>query len=251
MLDWNKISVAQPALLGYYLGMNRYGTIADLTRWAEETLPGEESRGRSVIVGCRKAGLITKGGHGRNAPYMQDADFATAVLAVLHPGQVTQVHEAVPAYAKLPLALVRVEDPSEGAFDTLPENIQGNDALRPYFARFHYPLSGLGNLESVLILLFHLHAAHEDFSVHDFIELHTMADKIAVRIVLNGGTRFEASGWPGSGPEHSQVTFYFGEFNLFGGRFLKTTRTIYADALNALSLMTPGLTKPKPEVANG
>jgi hypothetical protein len=60
---------------------------------------------------------------------------------------------------------------------------------------------------------------------------------------LNGGWRTSESGWRGEGPVHSAVTLTFGECSFGFGHSMRTTRTIYAKALNELSLMTPNLTK--------
>lgn len=224
--------------------MNSNGTIADITKWAESVLPGEESRARSVIVGCRKADLFTKGGHGRNAPFMRLTDFATAILAVLHSGQVTQVQDAVPAYWTLPLTLAEIDDPDNvQPMQFLPEQLDGHDLIRPYFERFNVPLSGRANALSCLTVLFEYFAPHRDFNPADCIQLETAGKDVALRVVLHGGNRVTNDGWPGAGPDHSTLTLTFGAFNIFNLRVLKTTRTIYGDALNELSMMTPNLTK--------
>lgn len=234
----------RPGLLDYSADMKKHGTIADITRWAEESLPGEEARARSVIVGCRKAGLFTKGGHGRNAPFMKLTDFPTAILAVLHPGQVTQVSEAVELYWGLPLALAAVDDPERtGPVQFRPDELDGHDAIKPYWDRFNLALTGKTNLIGFLTGVFMDYAPHRDFNAADFVEIQTAGDDVAVRIVLHGGPRHTESGWRGTGPDHSSVEFVFGQLRVFGGRIVKTTRAIGADALNALSLMTPNLTK--------
>jgi hypothetical protein len=223
--------------------MNKAGTIADITKWAESVLPGDEARARSVIVGCRKANLFTKGGHGRNAPFMRLTDFATAILAVLHPGQVTHVHEAVIAYWALPLTLAEIDDPDRNPAQFQPDHLEENEAIRPYFDRFNVSPMKRSNALIALTGLFDLFAPHRDFDPADYIQLETAGQDVTIRIVLHGGPRVKADGWPGSGPDHATLTLSYGALQAYGARTIKTTRTIYGDALNALSLMTPNLTK--------
>lgn len=243
---WNKLPVARSSLSVYSADMTKRGTIADITRWAEQSLPGEESRARSVIVGCRKADLFTKGGHGRNAPFMKLTDFPTAILAILHPGQVTQVHHAVAAYYILPLTMVEIDDPERsGPSQFLPEHLDGNELIRPYFDRFNLPLTGSTNVIGVLTCLFMEYAPHHDFDGTDFVEIQTAGDKVAVRIVLHGGPSHTIDGYPGSGPDNSALTLIFGDRMVSSARVVKTSRAIGADALNSLSLMAPNVTKAK------
>lgn len=224
--------------------MNKRGTIADITRWAEQALPGDESRARSVIVGCRKAGLFSKGGHGRNAPFMTLTDFPTAILAILHPGQVTQVHNAVAAYWKLPLSVAEIDDPERpGPVQFLPEHLDGHDLIRPYFDRFKLPLTGKTNLIGTLTTLFMEYAPHQDFFLSDYVALETAGDAIAVRVGLHGGYKTTKAGYFGEGPDHSSLTLTFGDLSVSSARAVKTTRVIGAEALNLLSLMTPNLSK--------
>ncbi len=225
--------------LKYSAIMNKNGTISDITRWAEETLPGEDARARSVITICRRAGLFTKGGRGRHAPMMMLTDFPTAILAVLHPGLVTQVDEAVQEYWGLPFSLLTIEDPDRnGPFDALPQDIGLNPDLLPYIDRYKLSLFGGANLLGVLTVLFSDYAPHHDFHSGDFIELQTAGDKVAIRLSL-GSDRYGADGWPQKGPEHAILNVIFGDVRVFDTRAVKTTRTIYGDALNVLSRMTP------------
>ena len=236
-------SLTARASMEYLADMNKNGTISDITRWAEETLPGEDARARSVITLCRKAGLFTKGGRGRNAPMMMVTDFPTAMLAVLHPGLVTQVDEAVKGYWGLPFSMLTIDDPGRvGPVQIFPEDVQLNPEVLPYLSRFNLSLFERANLLSVLTTIFMDFAPHHDFHGGDFIELQTAGDRMAVQITL-GGNRVGADVWALEGPEHSTVTVTFGDINVFNLRAVKTTRTIYGDALNALSLMTPNLSK--------
>ena len=238
------IPVAITCLTEYPADMENRGTIADITKWAETALPGEEPRARSVIVGCRKAGLFTKGGHGRNAPFMMLSDFPTAILAVLHPGQVTQVDEAVKRYWGLVLAGIEVDDPDRiGPTHFEPYETVTNEFLKPYLARFNLDLFERSNLIGALTALFASYAPHHDFILSDCVVLESLGDQVAVKIVLNGGYRNTIDGWRGAGPDHSRVTITFGKCGLGFGRAVRTTRALYADALNELSMMTPNLTK--------
>lgn len=224
--------------------MKKHHTIADITRWAEESLPGEEARARSVIVGCRKADLFTKGGHGRNAPTMNSDDFATAILAVLHPGQVTRVADEVATYRQMPLTMAEIDDPDWGGpLQLEPESIDGHEALRPYFDRFNLPQTGMTDVAGIFSELFSEFAPHRDFFISDRIEIETAGDSVAIRVCLHGGYRIATGGWPGEGPEHSSLTLTFGDLCVSDGRAVKTSRTIGANALNSLSLMAPNLSK--------
>lgn len=227
----------------YSADMEKRGTIADITKWAETALPGEEPRARSVIVGCRKAGLFTKGGHGRNAPFMTLTDFPTAILAVLHPGQVTQVDEAVKRCWGLVLSNIEVDDPDRIQSTHFEPTQVTNEYLKPYLEQFKLDLVERSNLIGALTGLFMSYAPHHDFILSDCVVLESLGDQVAVKIVLNGGYRNTLDGWRGAGPEHSQVTLTFGECGLGFGRAVRTTRALYAEALNDLSQMTPNLTK--------
>lgn len=224
--------------------MNKNGTIADITRWAETVLPGDEARARSVIVGCRKAGLFTKGGRGKSAPFMMVSDFPTAIFAVLHPGQVTQVGQAVERYWGLALTLAEIDDPERPQpVQFLPEQLDGHEEIRPYFSRFSLALEGRINAIACVSGLFVNYAPHCNFHGADQIELESVGEDVAIRVTLHGGNRATDQGWIGSGPDHSSLSLTFGNFRLFNRHAVRTTRTIYGEALNALSLMTPNLTK--------
>lgn len=244
----------------YRRNMNRHGTIVDMTRWAEECMPGEESRARSVMVTLRKAGLWSygkAGPRGRSAATMMVTDFATAICAVLHPGASTKADEAVQRLWSLPLASVTVDRAGgEGEFSFDPSDAGfhiSEEVLSPYLDLFKIQLNGLNanttwragdNLISVLTGLFCNFAPHWDFGFYDSIELETAGDKLAVHVHLHGpkhGTQLD--GWPGEGIESGAVHLTFGDLIVYDHRAVRTTRTLGSDALNALSLMVPNLSK--------
>tara|TARA_R110002020_G_scaffold475274_2_gene709366 strand:- start:1412 stop:2110 length:699 start_codon:yes stop_codon:yes gene_type:complete len=229
--------------------MDTRGTLADLIEWAKSTLPGEETRAQTVITTCRKADLFTKGGRGRHAPFTKLTDFPTAILAVLHNGAATKSDEIVQRLWTLPLVLIKIDDPERiGPVEQEPENWDDENA-GPYLKKFNLRLALHGsnsrgdNLIGVLTSLFSDLAPHKDFHRADRINLETCGDRLAVEIVLNGGNRVTNEGWSGEGPDHSQVTLTFGDLAVSQARAIKTTRTIWADSLNELSMMAPNLTK--------
>lgn len=228
--------------------MKRHGTLADLIDWAKKTLPGEETRAQSAIATCRKADLFSKGGRGRHAPFVKLTDFPTAILAVLHNGAATKSDSIVQRLWSLPLVMITIDDPERiGPVENEPENWAVENA-GPYLAKFNLKLGlhGSGyhdNVIGVLTALFSDLAPHKDFHRADRINLETCGDRLAIEIILNGGNRVTDDGWKGEGPDHSQVTLTFGDLAVSQSKAIKTTRTIWADALNELSLMTPNLTK--------
>ena len=231
-----------------FLIMDTRGTLADLIEWAKSTLPGEETRAQTAITTCRKADLFTKGGRGRHAPFTKLTDFPTAILAVLHNGAATKSDEIVQNLWALPLTMVRIDDPERvGPVEQEPENLAQEDA-GPYLKKFNLRLAlhgatGGNNLIGVLTSLFSDLAPHKDFHRADRINLQTCGENVSVEIVLNGGNRITDDGWTGEGPDHSQVTLTFGDLAVSRAKAIKTTRTIWADALNDLSMMAPNLTK--------
>lgn len=228
--------------------MKKRGTIADLTKWAERTRPGEEPRARSVIVGCRKAGLFTKGGHGRNAPLMTLTDFPTAILAVLHPGLVTKVAEAVADYWGLNLNLIELDSRDEGQaeYDPCEDGFRHNvKTLSPFFGHFNLSLSslrepGTDNLIGNLTDLYTSHAPENAFHGADHIEMEVTGSNTVVRIVLHGPTYFTyRNGWAEADPNAFRLTLTYGDFAGFDRRAISTKTRIYGDALNTLALMAP------------
>lgn len=231
-----------------FLFMDKRGTLADLIEWAKSTLPGEETRAQTAITTCRKADLFTKGGRGRHAPFTKLTDFPTAILAVLHNGAATKSDEVVQRLWALPLVLIKINDPER--IGPVEQEPKGWDTKRagPYLSKFNLNLGLYGadhgdNLIGVLTSLYADLAPHRDFHRADRINLESSGDKVAIEIILNGGNRVTDEGWAGEGPDHSQVTLTFGDMAVSQAKAIKTTRTIWADALNDLSLMAPNLTK--------
>jgi hypothetical protein len=246
-----KIPVANSGYLEYSAVMNKRGTIADITKWAEASLPGEEARARSVIVGCRKADLFTKGGHGRNAPFMKLTDFPTAVLAVLHAGQVTKVDEAVKLLWSLPLSLITLETSDERSekFTLRKPNYESEtQTLIPYFDHLGFRPSSLSrpgsdNLIGIMTTVFANVAPNRDFHPYDYAELKSCGEDVNFSLTLHGADYFHPTGIPVKGPSAGAITLSFGGSSVHAFRGVTTTRRIGARALNALSLMTPNLTK--------
>ena len=216
------------------------GTLKDLTEWAEGCLPGEESRARSTIKTLREADLFTSGPRGRHAPFMKLTDFSTAILGVLQHGPATKAHEAVLRLWGLPLSLLTLEGDGSTA-SAAPENVSPDATwpfIGPFFGGNYERKNGFAqtNLIGALTSIFDSYASRHDFSPYDFIRLEAAGDDEAVTIALHQ-ERF-ADPWP-EGPGSYGVELRFGAVHVGSGRAITTTRTLRADALNALAPMIP------------
>ena len=159
----------------------------------------------------------------------------------------------------LPLSLVTVDRAEEGRIQLDPGDANFyamKELLAPYIAFstlkarsivwLNTRRTGRSNLIGVMTSVFMNLAAHRNFGPYDNVELETAGDKIAVTIHLHGpqhGT--QPDGWSGEGIEAGALHLTFGDVAVYDRLAVRTTRTLWSDALNALSLMLPNLSKGK------
>lgn len=217
-------------------------------------MPGEESRARSAMVTIRKAGMWSYGANGprgRGAATMKLTDFPTAICAVLHNDAATKSDQVVARLWALPLTLITLDAGDDGIAQYDPQDSyfpRNAGTLKPFFEHFNIrPTSlqepGKDNLISLMTCLFSDFAPHKDFHRFDYAALESGCDRISFSITLHGSGYNTAEGHRGTGVEACSIKLTFGDLAVSDSRAVTTSRRLGADALNALSLMTPNLSK--------
>lgn len=226
-------------------GMN---TLNDGKAWMATTL-GDTPRANSLVKVGQTNGILVTHGRGRGSPPMSPTDYAALIcMTLMHDGP-TRAPVVVSNLFRLTLSLITL-DPGDGTprdidvrtlqFADMRDDI--DPLVSPYFGKDVMRLGPRANLIVALTALFDGFerdgfARRQDFNRFDRIELTEAHDQRAVTIQLHGPRYGQP--WQES-PDAHMVKLTFGDIHPGGPGALRTTRTIYGDALNALAATMRG-----------
>lgn len=224
-------------------------TLNDGKTWMATTL-GDTPRANSLVKVGQTNGILVTHGRGRGSPPMSPTDYAALIcMTLMHDGP-TRAPVVVSNLFRLTLSLITL-DPGDGTprdidvrtpqFADMRDDI--DPLVTPYFGKLnclHYGITD--NLIGVLTALFDGFerdgfARRQDFNRFDRIELTEAHDQRNVTITMHGP--LYGHPWTES-PEAHMVKLTFGDIHPGSNGALRTTRTLYGDALTALALTTRG-----------
>ncbi len=226
------------------------GTIRDARDWLTDTLGGDAPRANSMLKVGQTKGLLTSWGRKPVSARLVLTDFAALICMALMTEGPTKAPEVVDRLWGLPLSLLTV-DPGDGTERQIkPERAATMDEeLGPLLAPYLGPRAVRDlfdrasrkscNLIGVLTRLFVGFAPKADFHRYDLLRMEQAADRLAVHLTLHGPRYgIGLDGYRSEGEDAFMVRLTFGDLAVFSGRAVETSRTLLADALNALAALT-------------